>query len=87
MYLQYAQTGPVDVLIRPENVTVRPAPGTSSCRVKRLLFFGHDQLVTIDLPSGIELDTRLGPVYNFAVGQPVTVEVNGLVMAYPRETV
>ena len=66
---------------------MRPAPGDSSYRVKRLLFFGHDQLVTITMPSGSELDTRLGPVYNFAVGQPVSIEVKGLVMAYPQKTV
>lgn len=84
LYLQYAMRGPVDVLIRPENVMVRPAPASSNCRVKNVLFFGHDQLVTVELPSGQELDTRLGPVYNFALGQPVSVEVNGLVMAYTR---
>jgi iron(III) transport system ATP-binding protein len=83
LYLQRTARGPVDVLVRPENVTVRPAPADSACRVHSVLFFGHDQLVKIQLPSGRMLDTRLGPMYNFAVGQPVSVQVNGLVVSYP----
>jgi iron(III) transport system ATP-binding protein len=82
LYLQYAARGPVDVLIRPENVTVKPAPPSTSSRVKNVLFFGHDQLVTVQMASGRELDARVSPIYNFAIGQPVAVQVNGLVMAY-----
>lgn len=83
LYLQFATRGPVDVMIRPENVTVKPAPATSPFRIKRVLFFGHDQLVTVAMPSGRLLDARVSPIYNFAIGQPVTVAANGLVMAYP----
>jgi iron(III) transport system ATP-binding protein len=84
LHLQTAQQGPVDVLIRPENVHVRPGPPTSDYRVLDIRFFGHDQLVNIRTPSGSVVATRLGPMYNFAVGQPVAIEVTGLVMAYPR---
>jgi iron(III) transport system ATP-binding protein len=84
LYLQYAARGPVDVLVRPENVTVKPAPPNTPSRVKNVLFFGHDQLVTVQMASGRELDARVSPIYNFAIGQPVAVQVNGLVMAYPR---
>jgi iron(III) transport system ATP-binding protein len=83
LVLQYATRGPVDVLVRPENVTVKPAPASSHSRVKSVLFFGHDQLVTLELPSGRLLDARVSPIYNFAIGQPVSIQVNGLVMAYP----
>ena len=86
LVLQYAMRGPVDVLVRPENVTVKPAPASSRSRVKRVLFFGHDQLVTLELPSGRLLDARVSPIYNFAIGQPVAIQVNGLVMAYPSAT-
>ena len=85
LYLQRTAHGPVDVLIRPENVTVRPAPADSACRIHSVLFFGHDQLVKVQLPSGRTLDTRLGPMYNFAIGQPVSVQVNGLVLSYPSQ--
>jgi len=84
LFLQYAADGPVDVLVRPENVTVKPAPPATPSRVRSVLFFGHDQLVSIQLPSGRVLDARVSPIYNFAIGQPVAVQVNGLVMAYPR---
>ena len=82
LYLQYAAQGAVDVLVRPENVTVRPAPADHTARVRSVLFFGHDQLVTVELASGRQIDARVSPIYNFAVGQPVAVQVNGLVMAY-----
>ncbi len=84
LHLQYATEGPVDVLVRPENVKVKPAPGTSDTRVGEIRFFGHDQLVSLELASGKSLATRVGPMYNFVVGQPVSIEVTGLVMAYPR---
>jgi iron(III) transport system ATP-binding protein len=84
LHLQYATEGLVDVLVRPENVKVKPAPGTFDTRVSQILFFGHDQLVSLELASGQSLATRVGPMYNFAVGQPVSIEVTGLVMAYPR---
>ena len=85
LFLQYAANGPVDVLVLPENVTVKPAPPATPSRVRSVLFFGHDQLVSILLPSGAPADTwRVSPIYNFAIGQPVAVQVNGLVMAYPR---
>jgi iron(III) transport system ATP-binding protein len=83
-----AQTGvkgEVDVLIRPENVEISPAPTSRDAyRIRRQLFFGHDQLVTIQISQGRNLDVRLGPAYHFAIGQPVTVRVKGPVMAYSK---
>ena len=78
--------GMVDVLIRPENVAVMPAAVDSPNRVRNILFFGHDQLVTVQLGSGLLVDARLGPMYHFAVGQPVQVRVEGPVMSYQRLT-
>jgi iron(III) transport system ATP-binding protein len=76
--------GSVDVLIRPENVTVMPAAADSPNRVRNILFFGHDQLVSVQLGSGVLVDARLGPMYHFAVGQPVQLRVDGPVMSYRR---
>ncbi|MBX3052184.1 MAG: ABC transporter ATP-binding protein [Caldilineaceae bacterium] len=77
--------GPVDVLVRPENIEISPAPSATHVhRVRQQLFFGHDQLITVQLASGEAIDVRLGPAYTFAINQPVTVRVRGPVMAYPR---
>jgi iron(III) transport system ATP-binding protein len=80
-------TGPVEVLIRPETVQLLPAaapgPGASS-RIRSQLFFGHDQLLTVQLASGTLLDARISPLYAFAVGQPIHVRIDGPVMVYPR---
>lgn len=75
--------GPVDVLIRPESLVVTPASARASIRVRSSLFFGHDQLVTLQLESGALLDARLGPLFTFAPGQPVQVRVHGPVMTFP----
>jgi iron(III) transport system ATP-binding protein len=80
--LQTPVTGPVDVLIRPENLQVSPAPATSPCRVCSTLFFGHDQLLSVETGSGSTLNARLGPSFQFALGQPVHLAVKGPVMAY-----
>ena len=77
--------GPVDVMIRPENLAIHPAPpGPQVHRVRDQLFFGHDQLVRVDLSTGRTVDVRLGPAYPFAQGQPVAIKVVAPVMAYPR---
>jgi hypothetical protein len=51
--------------------------------VRSSLFFGHDQLVTLQLESGALLDARQGPLFTFAPGQPVQVRVHGPVMTFP----
>jgi iron(III) transport system ATP-binding protein len=76
--------GVVDILLRPENVVLTPTGADGPCRVRNILFFGHDQLVSVQLPSGALVDARLGPMYHFAVGQPVQVRVEGPVMSYRR---
>jgi iron(III) transport system ATP-binding protein len=76
--------GHVDILLRPENVVLSPAGADSPTRVRNILFFGHDQLISVQLPSGQLVDARLGPMYHFALGQPVQVRVEGPVMSYRR---
>jgi iron(III) transport system ATP-binding protein len=76
--------GPVDLLVRPENVALAPASASHTVRIRTIEFFGHDQLIRVQLQSGREIDVRMGPDYVYAVGQPVSVRVSGPVMAYPR---
>jgi iron(III) transport system ATP-binding protein len=82
---QFSAHGPVDVLIRPESIAISPAPPSDNAhRVRSQLFFGHDQLVTVQMANGRMINVRLGPTYQFAIGQPVAVQVRGLVMAYEK---
>ncbi len=76
--------GPVDILVRPESIDVKPAPQGAGCRVRDVVFFGHDQLVQLMVHANLSLDARLGPTYQFFPGQPVEIRVVGPVMAYPR---
>jgi iron(III) transport system ATP-binding protein len=80
--LQNEVRGAVEVLLRPENLVLAPAAAEAPDRVRQILFFGHDQLITVQLASGRTVEARLGPFYTYAVGQPVTVRVTGPVMAY-----
>ena len=80
------QSGPVDVLVRPENVRVAPAGKDARTRVENVLFFGHDQLISVRLPTGSMIDARMDPMYHFALGQPVSVSIVGPVLAYRRHS-
>jgi iron(III) transport system ATP-binding protein len=84
--LQSEVRGPVDLLLRPENVALAPAAADSPSRIRSIAFFGHDQLIGVQLGSGREIEARMGPDYVYAVGQPVSVRVMGPVMAYPSTT-
>ena len=58
-----SESGPVDVMIRPESITLSttPQPGhreTHEAVVTGREFYGHDQLVTVRLESGTELRSR-----------------------------
>lgn len=74
--------GAVDILLRPENMTLAPASADARCRIRQQLFFGHDQLITVQFDSGRVLNVRVGPLYHYAVGQPVQIGVEGPVVVY-----
>jgi iron(III) transport system ATP-binding protein len=82
--------GPVDVMLRPEMLRLTPiaAPehheGTPASIVSRA-FFGHDQLLTLQLDSGQMLKARLGAYGGFRPGDRVLVSVRGGALAYPHE--
>ena len=79
--------GPVDILLRPESIELLAAqPGLPAARVKHSLFFGHDQLITVQLPTGTFLTARLGPSDAYVPDLPLQVAVRSPVVAYPRKT-
>jgi iron(III) transport system ATP-binding protein len=87
--LHAAHEGAVDVMLRPEMLRLAPAgeggehavPATIVSRA----FFGHDQLLTLQLDSGITLKARLGAYGGFRPGDRVSVSVRGGALAFPRE--
>jgi iron(III) transport system ATP-binding protein len=79
-----AAAGAGTVVIRPEQIVVRPhpAPDDVTARVVGTTFFGHDALVRLSVPSpaGGTVDVsarRLGPTSDVQVGDEVGVRVVG----------
>ena len=68
-------SGPVEVMIRPETVRFDLDPD-GTARVVDREFFGHDQLVTLQLEDGQQLRSRTGPIRGLRRDQRVTVRVD-----------
>ncbi len=71
--------GAVEVMIRPEAVVVA-APqcaGEVTGRVVERAFYGHDQLLTLELGSGRRLRSRVGGAAPWQPGDDVQVRVDG----------
>jgi iron(III) transport system ATP-binding protein len=74
--------GPVEVIIRPEAVRL-VSDEYGLARVVDREFYGHDQLITLELADGRRLLSRAKPSPVFDVGDRVNVEVDE-VMAFPE---
>jgi iron(III) transport system ATP-binding protein len=78
-----AYTGPVEVMLRPEDLQISLNEAGPASIIDRE-YFGHDQLLTIRLESGAQLQSRLlGSEEGFYPGQRVEVQVRGQVVVYP----
>jgi iron(III) transport system ATP-binding protein len=75
--------GPVEVMVRPEMVTLA-ADEESEAFVIQREFFGHDQLVTVALPGGGTVRARLGPAAWVRPKRRVRVAVDE-VTTFPAE--
>ncbi len=78
-------TGPVEVVLRPEHVRLRldgSGPGT----IRRITYFGHDQVLEVALIDGGAVHARLGPGNALHTGDRVAVSVIGDVVAFPAAT-
>ncbi len=67
--------GDVTVMIRPEAVGLSADPSGAGV-VDSREYYGHDQLVTVTLPDGSRLRSRLGPVPDLAPGDRVAITIH-----------
>jgi iron(III) transport system ATP-binding protein len=76
-----AQRGRVEVMVRPEDLAL-VVDGGLPARTLRREFYGHDQMLTVALPSGRAVRVRLSPG-EVAEGDPLSVAVKGDVLVFP----
>ncbi|NNF63916.1 MAG: ABC transporter ATP-binding protein [Acidimicrobiia bacterium] len=71
--------GRVTVMIRPE--WVHPIPDQDGAvSVAGREFYGHDQLVYLDMPDGLRLRSRIGPTPLFRTGERVSLAIDEIVV-------
>jgi iron(III) transport system ATP-binding protein len=90
-----ALQGAVDVLVRPESVMIVPATGgpagggyagerpSAPGRVLSRTYYGHDQVVVVELPSGRQVRSRRPGHAPWRTGDDVRLWVEGPVSALP----
>lgn len=61
-------SGPVSIVIRPENVqmSVGESPNATVANIE---FFGHDQLITLAMAGGARVRSRIGSRPSYRIGQ------------------
>lgn len=75
------RAGEVTVVVRPESLQLRRAEEGAGV-VTALSYFGHDQLVTVEVAGGYRLRSRRGPGLDLARGDRVRLDVAGPVVAF-----
>lgn len=74
--------GAVEVVVRPEVVRLR-LDGAGEGVVRTTTYYGHDQVIDVELPDGTRVRSRTGPGSHFEEGDRVSVDVVGSVLAFP----
>jgi iron(III) transport system ATP-binding protein len=88
--LELAQSmpdGPVDVMVRPEQIRLEPRTnaGSAKAQVLTVTYFGHDASIIVMLDAGAQrVTTRVAGHMAPQHGAQVSLSVEGRVMAYPR---
>ncbi len=76
-------TGPVDLMIRPDWLTIATA-ATGNGVVADRIFYGHDQLIRVTFDTGTSVQVRVLSDDEFLPGQRVTVGCQGPNVIFPR---
>ncbi len=72
----------VEVIVRPEALRLREqADGVAT--VVAISYFGHDQLVQLEMPDGRVIRARRGPRLDLERGDRVAITVDGPVLTFP----
>jgi iron(III) transport system ATP-binding protein len=74
--------GPVELLVRPEALELRPDPAGPAVVVE-VSYFGPDQTVDLRLPDGAALRARAPAWQELAPGDPIAISVHGPLVAFP----
>jgi hypothetical protein len=72
------------VVIRPESLRLR-TDAHGSATVVAISYFGHDQLVRVELDDGRMLRSRRGPRLDIERGARVSLTVDGPVVAFAED--
>ncbi|MBH99929.1 MAG: hypothetical protein CL467_04910 [Acidimicrobiaceae bacterium] len=70
--------GNVDVLLRPEDLRLRPTSDHGHGEVELIEYYGHDAMVIVSLHDGTKLRVRTGPVPPAERGERVQISFHGL---------
>ncbi len=84
---QSAPDGPVEVMVRPEQIRLEPRTnaGSAKAQVLAVTYYGHDASVILSLDAGAQrVTTRVAGHMAPQHGAQVSLSVEGRVMAYPR---
>jgi iron(III) transport system ATP-binding protein len=73
--------GAIEALIRPEMLVVIPN-SEGNARIRQIVYYGYTQLVEVLLADGSVMHARCGTEIDFAVGQPVMVQVRGATVGF-----
>ena len=76
----------LDILLRPEQLALKPTNPDDPSRANVISseYYGHDQVVRVQLPSGTQVEARLRTEVVWHPGDPVSVIVLDDAIAFPR---
>jgi iron(III) transport system ATP-binding protein len=78
--------GAVEVVLRPEQLSLAEGPASSSLRVARHRYHGHEAMTHVTGPGGLELVVRHDGTLMLSEGSAVSVKVNGVGLAFEKSS-